>query len=288
MKWLKRFENINQNKDLKLGELKISDRRVFDSLVFNFSWQGKKKLIDYDVSQRNFRRCSLSAEACDFLFNIIEENRKLIIDAYGQSNYNGFEKALQYYYNSVKKKSEGVKIITKKFNNIPIYFTDYKGNPNRLFIYKIEKDNDVLTIFVNGYNRAKDSDIHISKDIFKYGDEDIHFWSHYTKSFSKFQDDVRQSEDFYNLIKSNIKEVPPFITPKYFEDLGWDVRSERAFKDAKSRFYDLYENNQILLVKEDKRVVFDFDTYKAIFYDKNLNQIDEIIIKKNSDLNIFK
>lgn len=287
MRWLKKFEAHNQYKDLTIGNIKISDRRMFDSLVFNFTWQGKKKLIDYDVSGENFRRCNIDIEACDFLLNSIEENKKLIIETYGVSVYDGIERALGYYFVSIKKKSEGEKVISKKLDNIPTYFSDYDGLGYTLFAHRLEKDGNNLTIFVKNYGGSKEYEINITKNVFKYGDEDIHFWSYYTKRSSKFQDDVRLSENLYNLIKSNTEEVPPFITPKYFKDLGWDVRDESYFKDEEGRLYYLYDNNQVLIVKGDKSIVFDFNNYKAILYDKYLKKIDEKLIKNNQDLKIF-
>lgn len=288
MKWLKTFEAHSQYKDIKIGTVKISDRRMFDSLVFVFSWQGKKKLVDYDTSSKSFRRCALDIEACDFLLNTIEENKNLIVDTYSSEIYNGIEKALGYYFVNLKKKSEGVKVDSKRLNNVPVYFRDYKGNSYNLFASKLEKDGDNLTIFLSGYHKSSDLEINVSKDVFKYGDDDIHFWSYYTKTSSKFQDDVRWSENLYNLIKSNTNFVPPFITPDSFRELGWKVRNESYFKDEEGRLYHLYENNQILLAKEDKVVVFEFDHYKALIYDKNLKKIDEKFIKNEQDLIIFK
>jgi hypothetical protein len=87
---------------------------------------------------------------------------------------------------------------------------------------------------------------------------------------------------------NNTKELPPFITPSYFEELGWKVHSERFFGPVQGIIYELHENNQILIVKEDKRIVFDFDTYKAILYDKNLEKIEEKFIKTKNDLNFFE
>ena len=288
MKWLKNFEAQSQYKDILIGKVKISDRRMFNSLVLNFVWHGKKKLVDYDTLTKSFRRCSLDLEACDFLIQTIEEHQKVLIDTYNQSVYNGLEKSLGYYFINLKKKSEGQKNNFKKLNNIPIFFKTYKGSSHYLFATKIEKDGENLTIWVEDFVEALDESIHISKDIFKFGEEDIHFWSYYTKRSSKFQDDVRYSQDLFNLIKNNTKELPPFITPSYFEELGWKVRSERFFGPVQGIIYELHENNQILIVKEDKRIVFDFDTYKAILYDKNLEKIEEKFIKTKNDLNFFE
>lgn len=286
MKYLKLFENFDW-KDLKLDGLKVNDRRVFDSIIFYFKSGGRGRLIDYNVETRDLSKCNLDEEACLVLMELLEKYQKEISEAYGKEVYSGLEEAIGYYYvglkNKKEKKSSGIKRM-----NLPIFISDYEGSQISLFVKKMSKDDKTLTFWVSRWEDIDSKKIIVSDGIFKWGDDDLHFWSHYTKSLSKFQDNVRKSKEFYELIKSNVPNPPPFITPKTFKDLGWKDESEAWFKFPRNVMINLYDNNEMLFTKDGKILIFNFNFYKLTIFNEDFDKLQEESIKNISDLSFLK
>jgi len=168
---------------------------------------------------------------------------------------------------------------------ISIFFKEYDGFGLHLFIHRIKKEDNLMIIELSDGHKKMTTKITVSKNSFKFGDSDIHFFSYYTKR-SKYQDYVRFSRNLYDIIKANFEYPPPFITPATFEDLGWTMNNSSHYKVG-GTFYFLHDNNRVLFEKDDLKMIFDFNFYELTIYDNKMQEKEKRFIKSLDDLNIL-
>lgn len=281
-----KFEKFSEYKDFVKDDFKISDRRMFDSLVINITWMGKKKIIDLDTNSGQLRRCNIDKNVGEYLLDLLAKYEKEIVNLYGQEIFDMFQEGIGQKYldskGSVKKKSYPL--------DDAIVFSNFMGTE----IYRaksISVSDDSVTLNVTHVWSEKIKKMFLTKDSFKFDGDDAWFFSYYVKSTSKLQHDVHLSKVLFNILKKYAPNIcPPFITPQIIENLGWEMTREQNFR-TKNYSYNLYDNNIMRFNKNNKILLFYFNELKAQIFeitDDNNVLLEEFNVRTEKDLDRLK
>ena len=71
-----KFEKFSQYTDFVKDDFKITDRRMFNSLVINITWVGKKKMIVLDIESGQLQRCSIDKNLGEHLLDLLSKYEK--------------------------------------------------------------------------------------------------------------------------------------------------------------------------------------------------------------------
>lgn len=259
-----------------LDKDKFNCRRLVDGgnlyLAIDFYFNGEQIEVKF---QPSVGFINLKKEYIKIIKKNLPLCREKIVREFGHDFY--YEKAID----SLKQhkdidNSPGKKY---KFKETPIYFM--RNSWALLFAHQAELFDGYVIFKVTKHKYFEgggEGQVKISKDGIFYEDKKTHFFSYYTKHISKFQDEVRCSSDFHDLIKKYCPNFsPPFITPESISKYGW--------KEEYSDYYREY--NIVEFYRGDEILLFNFNKYEATFY-KNKKEINKSLILSIDDLDKFK
>lgn len=281
-----KFEKFSQYTDFVKDDFKITDRRMFNSLVINITWVGKKKMIVLDIESGQLQRCSIDKNLGEHLLDLLSKYEKEIVNLYGQEIFDMFQEGIGQKYvdlkGSVKQKSYSL--------DEAISFTNFTGTG----IYRVKSISvlsNSVTLNVIYIGSEKIRKMILTKDSFTFDGDDAWFFSYYVKRSSKFQDHVYFSKVLFDIIKKYAPNIcPPFITPKTIESLGWDITREESFYTKKTS-YNLYDNNKMRFNKGNKILLFSFDELKAQIFESTDDDnvlLEEFNVRTEKDLDRLK
>lgn len=183
------------------------------------------------------------------------------------------EKISSDNYKDVGKR---IKIRGTEFQKgVRVYFTHtmYKHNNQEsgyVDVLYVMPDN-TLVLPVKRYGGKVLEILSVYDDRIEYGGSPAFFHSYYTKQMSKFQDDVYDSKNLYDLIMKYKPDFKfPFINDTTIRNFGWDIKYHT---NSIRGLTNLYDANILVGVQNDYVLLFDFNNYKISVYSGVGNEV---------------